>query len=188
MNKKNYHDLLSHPLWLQKRNQILTRDKNTCQFCGAQDKYLHVHHKYYEKDKNPWEYPNEALVTLCDDCHEYMHNNTPNDKIRIGDIFAYFHSDWCMNYIVYDVNAIRRTVRVLGCDDGGGTDSIYDDEYTLEWFFSHCSLIEEPQQLNGMFENWLSYVLNNLNNTPAAFRYNINEILKSNSLFQKINF
>lgn len=30
---------------------------------------LHVHHKYYEPGKKPWEYPDEALITLCESCH-----------------------------------------------------------------------------------------------------------------------
>ncbi len=38
-------------------------------------KGLHVHHKYYVKGKLPWEYPNEALVTLCETCHFDFHKN-----------------------------------------------------------------------------------------------------------------
>jgi hypothetical protein len=37
---------------------------------------LHVHHKYYVKGKLAWEYPNEALVCLCQTCHQELHNNT----------------------------------------------------------------------------------------------------------------
>lgn len=44
MNKQIYQELLKDPRWIKRRNEILTRDKNTCQSCGAQDKYLHVHH------------------------------------------------------------------------------------------------------------------------------------------------
>jgi 5-methylcytosine-specific restriction endonuclease McrA len=42
-------------------------------------KDLHVHHKYYQKGRNPWEYPNEALTTLCWHCHEELHENTEVD-------------------------------------------------------------------------------------------------------------
>ena len=34
---------------------------------------LHVHHKYYILNKLPWEYENNALVTLCDLCHTEVH-------------------------------------------------------------------------------------------------------------------
>lgn len=37
-------------------------------------KNLHIHHKYYQKGKLPWEYPDEALVTLCWSCHESLHS------------------------------------------------------------------------------------------------------------------
>lgn len=50
MKKQNdYQELLKDPKWISKRNQILSRDKNTCQFCGCQDRYMQVHHKRYIK-------------------------------------------------------------------------------------------------------------------------------------------
>lgn len=36
---------------------------------------LHVHHKYYIEDRNPWEYDDDALITLCSDCHAKVHNS-----------------------------------------------------------------------------------------------------------------
>lgn len=70
MNKQSYQELLKDPRWIKRRNEILTRDKNTCQFCGAQDKYLHVHHKRYTQGLKPWEYSPNDLITLCERCHE----------------------------------------------------------------------------------------------------------------------
>ena len=34
---------------------------------------LNIHHKYYVFGKKPWEYENDALVTLCGDCHKKQH-------------------------------------------------------------------------------------------------------------------
>jgi hypothetical protein len=34
---------------------------------------LNVHHKYYEAGKNAWEYADNALITLCDECHHKIH-------------------------------------------------------------------------------------------------------------------
>lgn len=34
---------------------------------------LHVHHKYYILGRLPWDYADEALVTLCDSCHYELH-------------------------------------------------------------------------------------------------------------------
>jgi hypothetical protein len=36
---------------------------------------LHVHHKYYQSGLYPWEYPDDALLTLCVVCHENLHKN-----------------------------------------------------------------------------------------------------------------
>lgn len=62
---KNHQD----PRWQKKRLEILSRDRFVCLGCGAADKPLHVHHLYYCKGRSPWEYPNWALETRCEDCH-----------------------------------------------------------------------------------------------------------------------
>lgn len=72
MNKKEYRALLKHPKWKTKRMQIIKRDGYACKVCGKK-KYLQVHHKYYEGDKSPWQYPNKALITLCSVCHKKEH-------------------------------------------------------------------------------------------------------------------
>ena len=38
-------------------------------------KGLHVHHKYYQEGLLPWEYPDDALMTLCYKCHEKLHKD-----------------------------------------------------------------------------------------------------------------
>lgn len=35
---------------------------------------LNVHHKIYYRNRNLWDYPNDCLVTLCEDCHHYVHS------------------------------------------------------------------------------------------------------------------
>lgn len=37
---------------------------------------LHIHHKYYQNGLMAWEYPNEALQTLCWQCHETIHSKS----------------------------------------------------------------------------------------------------------------
>lgn len=65
----SYQQKLLNPLWQKKRLEILQRDEWRCQRCDRADKTLHVHHRvYYESD--PWNIPNTALETLCDECHE----------------------------------------------------------------------------------------------------------------------
>ena len=34
---------------------------------------LNVHHKYYQEQLAPWEYPDDALITYCKICHQNLH-------------------------------------------------------------------------------------------------------------------
>lgn len=38
-------------------------------------KGLNIHHQYYIKGLKPWEYDNESLITLCQDCHMKEHQS-----------------------------------------------------------------------------------------------------------------
>lgn len=74
----SYEDLLKCKEWREKREKILNRDNNKCVYCGEVHN-LQVHHKYYSKYPNgfrvyPWNYPDDALITLCDRCHKKVHN------------------------------------------------------------------------------------------------------------------
>lgn len=72
-----YLEKLKDPRWQQQRLKILERDAWTCQGCGDKTKTLHVHHLYYERGREPWEYPNSAFLTLCADCHEMETEELP---------------------------------------------------------------------------------------------------------------
>lgn len=50
-------------------------------------KTLHIHHKYYIEDKFPWEYDNDALITLCSDCHSETHEK---EKTPLFDKYGNF--------------------------------------------------------------------------------------------------
>ena len=40
--------------------------------CGNEES-LHVHHRKYLPDKEPWDYENKYLETLCERCHKLVH-------------------------------------------------------------------------------------------------------------------
>ena len=80
-----YEELLQTQSWKEKRLKILNRDNYTCTFCHKQKPVMVVHHKYYLKYPNeqhvlPWDYPDDALITLCDDCHKWWH---ANNKVKV---------------------------------------------------------------------------------------------------------
>jgi hypothetical protein len=67
---KTYSDKLKDPRWQKKRLEIFERDGWECQVCGDKKATLAVHHRDYVFGKEPWDYPNSSLVTLCEHCHE----------------------------------------------------------------------------------------------------------------------
>lgn len=67
-----YSEKLRDPRWQKKRLEILKRDNFTCQKCCDDEFELHVHHSYYRKGKNPWEYENDSLLTVCKYCHSII--------------------------------------------------------------------------------------------------------------------
>ena len=183
MIKVNYQELLRNPLWIKRRNEILSRDKNTCQLCGAQDKYLHVHHRYYTQDRMPWEYENDALVTLCEDCHIHIHDALSFEGVHIGDMFTYEHSDFENTCIVYDINVLQHTISLLEYDNGAGLDSIFDYTEDLTRFkkkYRPCLYYDS------MFPYWFVYVHNHLEKTPRAFQFFYADLICRNRRLSEI--
>jgi len=68
----SYSDKLKDPRWQRRRLKIMERDNWTCQLCESKDEQLQVHHKEYVKGMDPWEYPDDLLITLCENCHKHV--------------------------------------------------------------------------------------------------------------------
>ena len=80
--KDSYREDLNDERWKRKREKILKRDGYKCRWCGSIDE-LRVHHKYYNKYPDgsrvrAWDYPDDALIVLCRDCHEKYHSKYKN--------------------------------------------------------------------------------------------------------------
>lgn len=73
MTKKEYAIKLLDPRWKIKRIDILERDNYQCRSCGDKDNVLHVHHKFYIDNNDPWDYDDSVLMTLCQACHKLHH-------------------------------------------------------------------------------------------------------------------
>lgn len=103
----NYFDLLKCDEWKNKRTGILKRDNFRCLRCkttytisaysgnnkiylfkdnspNPDNKYinLQVHHTLYIYNKLPWEYEDDELETLCNICHNELHNN---EDVKVWD-------------------------------------------------------------------------------------------------------
>ena len=77
-NKEKYYDDLNDERWKRKREKILKIHSYRCP-CGSREN-LQIHHKYYNKYPDgswarAWDYPDNALMVLCCDCHKKYHKN-----------------------------------------------------------------------------------------------------------------
>lgn len=78
-----YDEMREHPSWQKRKAEILKRDNHACRSCGSKDVTLHAHHLYYLPDKLLWEYEDNALITLCEICHntEHLIGNTIRESL-----------------------------------------------------------------------------------------------------------
>jgi len=70
-----YSEKLRDPRWQRKRLEIMNRDCFRCQRCHTDTTTLNVHHRAYLKNRDPWDYQDHMLTTLCETCHERTEAN-----------------------------------------------------------------------------------------------------------------
>lgn len=83
----NYADKLKDPRWQRRRLEIFSRDAWACQQCGNGKSELHVHHKEYSGD--PWDAPDNCLITMCASCHKAAHDDTSKKDKDLALLLAY---------------------------------------------------------------------------------------------------
>jgi Zn finger protein HypA/HybF involved in hydrogenase expression len=69
-----FGDQYKHPLWQKRRLEIMESNGFECEKCNSADKTLNVHHKQYFKGRMLWEYSDDELSCLCEDCHKSEHD------------------------------------------------------------------------------------------------------------------
>lgn len=99
-----YSDKLKDPRWQRKRLEIMRRDGFACRLCSATEKTLHVHHLWYIRGREPWDYLDSSLITLCLDCHEEEHASGAIDLIRALKLAGATNSD--LMHITIDVDFV----------------------------------------------------------------------------------
>lgn len=100
MNSKTYAEKLKDPRWQRRRLDILSRSDFTCEDpgCGNKEETLHVHHLDYLPNAEPWEYPDEYLMVLCESCHNMVSEYRPlyekeiirNYRLKVKDNYTQF--------------------------------------------------------------------------------------------------
>lgn len=66
------NEYLKSDAWQRKRYVVLKRDNWRCVYCGV--RATQVHHIRYAK-RNIGKEPIDWLVSVCDNCHNSIHNN-----------------------------------------------------------------------------------------------------------------
>jgi hypothetical protein len=94
MTNQAYLAKLKDPRWQKKRLEILQRDNWSCQRCLDDSSTLNVHHRKYLDSVEIWDYPNELLITLCDNCHENEKlKMSENEQLLLDALRTHFLSD-----------------------------------------------------------------------------------------------
>jgi len=123
----DYTDKLKDPRWQKKRLKILERDKWECKRCYNAESILHVHHRVYKKAKNPWDYTNDDLITLCEDCHKHERKSRPEyeqmllsalrEKFLADDIFSLTYG--LLNLKPFNVSEVMASIYEMAFSDPG---------------------------------------------------------------------
>jgi len=105
---KSYYEKLKDPRWQKKRLEIMERADFSCECCpNIGNTTLHIHHGYYEKNVEPWEYPNETLWCLCEGCH--IEAQTAKEKIyrKIAEINSVYYG----SFLVDAINTVKQKIK-----------------------------------------------------------------------------
>jgi len=73
--------------WKAKRERILRRDEYLCQECkryGKTTPATTVHHIYPLEQRPELGLVSDNLISLCNDCHNAMHDRTTNQLTALG--------------------------------------------------------------------------------------------------------
>lgn len=115
MSKSTYSEKLKDPRWQKKRLEIFNRDNFTCRFCGETEETLNVHHLNYANE--PWDVPNDQLLTLCENCHEAEHmfrNEAEKGLLKQLKLKGFDHTDIAtLEYAFYNLNLQNKKGEVL---------------------------------------------------------------------------
>jgi hypothetical protein len=90
-----------------------------CEACGDDEETLHVHHGYYGRGCEPWDYPIDSLWCLCESCHmdiqrelceihEMIALMMPPMIYDLQSALSQFAQAWPYHYIVRDRDRWKR--------------------------------------------------------------------------------
>ncbi len=111
--QKEYMEKLRDPRWQKLRLEVLDAAAWRCTWCGTSKKNLQIHHGYYSKGAEPWEYPKENLHVLCEHCHEQAESL----KVQVLEVVGLIHAKY-HHHVYYGLEEFRETL------SGGGVEAL----------------------------------------------------------------
>jgi len=81
-----YQDQLKDPRWIELRERIIEKARRICSICNSVDNTLQVHHLVYHDGLMAWEYEENELLCICDNCHEDYHKAVKWRQKQISEI------------------------------------------------------------------------------------------------------
>jgi predicted RNA-binding Zn-ribbon protein involved in translation (DUF1610 family) len=129
-----YSEKLRDPRWQKRRLEIYNRDNFTCQECLSTTKTLNCHHLAYESNVEPWDYPSDYLITLCEDCHKEVDEyRKPIEaivvktmRLSLKDYFSYV----CAEAVMRDIPDLQRLFFLLWDIGAGKALSVLEQFYS----------------------------------------------------------
>lgn len=138
----NYKDKLKTKEWYQRRSTILKRDNYKCIKCNSTEN-LHVHHKAYVIGRDPWEYTDEYLVTLCSNCHEKEHRGKDIKEFIVKSLPVYIAPEKRIQKMFLQTSQIFE----FGMYKGMNLEEIHDIKY-IQWYLSKVKSNNKKLGLN----------------------------------------
>jgi hypothetical protein len=127
-----YFEKLRDPRWQKRRLEIMSLTNFSCEGCGDKSKTLNVHHKIYRKRADPWDYADNELACLCEECHEIEHASRTRideaiSRLSLSDIDAI--AGYAEGCILRDLDSEeqerKRMIKFLSCEWADGVAAAY---------------------------------------------------------------
>ncbi len=110
-----YAEKLRDPRWTAKREEVLKLNEYECLNCGTTADYarLEVHHPYYLRNREPWEYGTDELMCLCSACHKDRQAIEEMARLEVSIMMSRWFSSQIVGYTekLREINGQFKTPR-----------------------------------------------------------------------------
>jgi hypothetical protein len=166
MDASEYNKKLRNPKWQKMRLKILERDNWHCQKCGDDETTLNVHHRWYEYGRDPWEYPEDSLVTLCELCHEQESQERENAEQRLISALRQ------CGFFTWDISKLADAFEKMQIVNPVSFENAHDVTDVIS--SSIAFAVKNPHILSGLIEWHLNEVMNgNYNKNDLGWRFEV---------------